>query len=274
MTLAQADNISHTGVTLAPLRSGTVAVAWQTFTDAGDNSISLRIVDRSGGLVGQKITIPSPKGGSVRYPTLVALGDGFVLVYARSGPKPAILAQRYSDRAKPQGDPLRLDLANALVHERPQAAALASGGYAVVWQENTYSLVGGLQVLSDVTLKGRFLDADGEPGKRFAIEDNVVEKSLEQAVSVVDTDEGLLTTWSLRRTVGSTSNVDIRGVLTPASARPGNVMPLARSVNTNETGPSQALLTDGRVMLGYTAASSAPTEDPTGALGVFLTITP
>ncbi len=256
-------------VSATALPGGRFVVAWNDFQPPDKKALMLRVFAANGEAQGLPATLAPPADVTFADPRVAALGDAFVLTYSRFGAGKGVFAQRFTASAKTSGGPVRLDEANKLVHEDPRTRKLDSGGVAVIWRENTYSEAGSLPIVVDTKLKGVFLDKKGKRGKAIAIDDPIVAKSKESAVTMSETDAGLLVAWSVGvATETDDLNSDIRGAFVSFSGKTGKIFDLAKNKD-REGGPHFARLKNGRSVLGYSARAADEANGPIGALGAF-----
>ncbi|MDR4306739.1 hypothetical protein IHQ68_08920 [Chelatococcus sambhunathii] len=264
---------NNSDASVVALAKGKFAVIWRSETDEGESGIKTQLFKASGDPVGKPATITGPGGASVVSPVATHFGDGFVVVYALTGGKQGVLAQRFSAKGKPQGGALRLDSDNKLVHEEPAVAPLASGGYAAVWRESAFA-GGDFPVITDTVIRGRFVNADGQKQALIALDDDAGDRTIERFLAPVETKAGLLVGWSVVIEHDDFQlHSDIRGAFVSDKGKAGAVAPLTKSIADSEAEPHLVELADDRVLLGFTSSPAEASSRPHGAVGSFLEIT-
>lgn len=258
---------------VAALSNGSFVVVWADRpTDPLVSDIRGRVMTAAGRPVGSGFRLD---GGVTRYadPRVAALASGFVVVHEGQG---RVLARRFNLTGGSVGGAVRLDSINSRVHEVPVVTALPNGGYATIWEENTYSIVTGLPVVTDRVLLGRFVSSTGAAGTPFTIDDPITAKGVEGAVGLAAFGAGLLASWSLNvpgatdNGYSSTRGQEVRLVEVAANGTLGSFITVNPDSSLDQRDARLAILANNRPLVVFRDISSVPNTAPRGALGTFL----
>ena len=258
---------------VAALSSGGFVVVW---ADRPTNplvaDIRGRVMTAAGTPVGNGFRLD---GGGTRYadPRVAALASGFVVVHEGQG---QVLARRFNLTGGPVGGAVRLDSINSRVHEGPVVTALPNGGYAAIWEENTYGIVTGMPVVTDRVLLGRFVSSTGPAGTPFTIDDPITAKGVEGAVGLAAFGAGLLASWSLNVPgatdygYSSTLGYEVRLVEVATDGALGPFITVNPDSSLDQRDGRIAILANHRPVVVFRDTSYVPNTAARGALGTFL----
>jgi Ca2+-binding RTX toxin-like protein len=258
---------------VAALSNGGFVVVWgDRPTNPLVADIRGRVMTAAGKPVGSEFLLD---GGGTRYadPRVAALASGFVIVHEGQG---QVLARRFNLTGGPVGGAIRLDSTNIRVHEGPAVTALSNGGYAAIWEENTYGTVTGMPVVADRILHGRFVSSTGIAGTQFTIDDPITAKGVEGSVGLAAFGAGLLTSWSLNvpgatdNGYSSTRGQEVRLVEVAADGTLGSFMTVNPDSSLDQRDARLAILSNNRPLVVFRDTSYVPNTAPRGALGTFL----
>lgn len=226
---------------------------WDAF-NAGDarNDIYLRRISRTGAPLADPVQANTFTDDDQRNPRLAAGRDGSFLVVWRSeesGPNPAdpsghwVRSRKFDAAGAPVASEAYVNTLDAAVSGgavRPDAAALAGGGYVVVWKSMNGGTDPGIGILA------RLLAADGTPqGSPFQV--NVDEALTQDYPSVAAlADGGFVVVWT------------VPGVAMRRFAANGTPVTGQLDVNAstvNGLGTDVAVAADGRVAVVWQEAN-------------------
>lgn len=153
-------DVYASGSSVAVLQDGSLVVTWSAYPD---QDIYARRLDASGQPMGDQFRVNTGRVGVQQDAQVVALGDGgFAVVwcsrtdfYSEHGYD--VFGQRFDAVGRPTGGEFRVNDSRIGDQSEPDLAALADGGFVVVWS------AGPLNSRLPVSVMARRFDADGQP---------------------------------------------------------------------------------------------------------------
>jgi len=185
---------SQKAATVASLAGGGYVVAWQsTDQDGSSDGIFLQRHDATGNRLGGETLVNNTTLGFQVEPAIASLaGGGFVVVWYSATQDPGnnagVFMQRYSDSGARLGTETRVNTTLPDHQLNPAIAALAGGGFVVVWQSNA-------QDGSDYGIYAQRYDAAGVPqGSETRVNTVTAGSQINPAVAAL-TGGGYVVTW-------------------------------------------------------------------------------
>jgi Ca2+-binding RTX toxin-like protein len=158
---------SNTTPQVAVLENGTYAIAAATVEGDGDQVITYRIVDATGGNVlgVTRVAATEDDGQNDRQPAIAALtGGGFVIAWTNTDANDTdIQAQRFNDAGLAQGSPISVTLGGITDNaNEPAVVALQDGGFIVFFDDDANGALRGKRYdAAGTVLTGEFALATG-----------------------------------------------------------------------------------------------------------------
>jgi hypothetical protein len=136
-------NATQTTPTVAALANGGFIVAWQSNDGANGYDIRARVFDENGAPTGDDYVVNTTVSQSQSAPSITELTDGRILVTwqadedTSSSTNNDIRATFLNADGTPSGSDFVINAATTGSQTTPQVAALADGGYVILWQQLT-----------------------------------------------------------------------------------------------------------------------------------------
>ena len=183
---------------------------------------------------------------------------GFVIVWTDSdfigdGTGSSVKAQLYDASGNPVGDEFRVNTSGNASQERPTVTALASGGFAVSWNDQSGS--GG--DASSGAVKAQIFDAAGAKlGAEFLV--NTTTAGLQTEPSIAElAGGGFVISWADSPSTPGSPGYEIRAQrFDAAGAKLGGEIMVNATTAANQTFPSTAALAGGGFVVSWTDASA------------------
>jgi hypothetical protein len=130
------DNQHHPAV--ARMTNGGFVAVWSSYgQDGSGNGIYAQIYSGAGARIGTELQVNTRKFSDQNIPAVAGLtGGGFVVTWhspTTGNNKPNIYGQRFSSTGQRQGVEFRINTTMADAQQNSSVAALANGGFIVVW---------------------------------------------------------------------------------------------------------------------------------------------
>lgn len=235
-------------VSVAPLSSGNLAVAWSNANGGRIGCIEAQVVSPAGVSIGPRIAVNGSLGCG--QPVVVADGDGFRLFYFVSTD---VYTQRHGATGQALGTRYRLRAAGAGIPITLAAVAMPGGGSGAFWTHRMRIRLPDNTLDWTTGLVGRFLAADGTQTRKFLFHDDAFDLVDENGLVAAATATGVLLAWSAVAhpipTVSFTAQV--RGRFAGLDGKLGPVTDLALDAGQASTTWSIAGLENGRFAIAY-----------------------
>ncbi|WP_395612812.1 beta strand repeat-containing protein, partial [Allosphingosinicella sp.] len=177
-------------IAMAGLSGGGFVITWDG-NGAGDTQgIFAQRYDANGVALGGEVLVNGSTGLTQLYPSIAALtGGGYVITWQSSDANGSgVFAQRFSAGGVAQGGETLINSTTTGTQETPSIAALANGGYVIVWTGAGFGEAQGI-------FAQRF-DANGvAQGGEFSVNTWSTNSDISPAVAAL-ADGGFLVTWT------------------------------------------------------------------------------
>jgi VCBS repeat-containing protein len=224
---------------LTALADGRFLATWTT----GGSTLNGQILSAAGAKLGSSFVIGSSQAGA----SVAALPDGgFAIVWAASGGSAPVTVRFYGANGVAVGADIVVST-SANHHDLPQIVRLASGGFAVAWQESDPQ--------NSLDVRGRLLDSTGHPtGSEFAIP-TVVAGSQYHVELTALASGGFAAAWMDNGVFGSVAGQEVKARVFDSAGLPVGAEFVAPAANAGDQGQPVigTLPSGGFVMAWWTA---------------------
>ena len=257
---------------ISALADGGFVVAWQSWEqDGAEYAVIARRFDKTGDANGSEFVVNTYTPGYQYTPSVTAIGDGFVVVwasYGQDGDAEGVFGQRFDGEAIPVDGEFVVSQYDSGRQRFPHVAVLENDRFVVVWTSSQSDSPGQDGSLAGVF--GRVFKANGNPnGPEFPLNSITADDQARARVAGAD-DGGFIAVWESR---GIESGVDVFDAVV-ARKFDGDGVPEAPEYMVNEFTPGSqddAFIT-ARPGAGYLVvweSNGGKNTIATDALGVF-----
>jgi Ca2+-binding RTX toxin-like protein len=255
---------AQTGSTVTALTGGGFLVTWTDTRAVGGNSdVKGQLYDGAGGRLGGEFLVSSAAAPHQHNVLAAGLeGGGFVAVWfdgsntssSTTGDTSGggVLAQRFDASGQRIGGEFLVNTATANSQVPTAIVALAGGGFAVAWTDN--SLQGGDAASSGV--KAQIFDAaDARVGGEFLVNTNTAGAQSDAVLAALP-GGGFVAAWTdASKAAGDTSGKAVRAQLFDAAgAKTGGEFLVNTSTGNDQWKPAVTVLASGRFVIAWEMA--------------------